>query len=147
MRFSFIKLFLLGILILVSHGANAQSILGEWKTIDDISGNPKSILEVFEKGGRIYGKVQKILEKGKENAKCIKCEGDLKNKPVVGMLIIDGLKNESKNEYSGGEILDPENGRKYRCKIWLDPKNPNELKVRGYIAFFYRTQTWLRVKK
>ena len=147
MRFSFIKLFLLGILILVSHGANAQSILGEWKTIDDISGNPKSILEVFEKGGRIYGKVQKILEKGKENAKCIKCEGDLKNKPVVGMLIIDGLKDESKNEYSGGEILDPENGRKYRCKIWLDPKNPNELKVRGYIAFFYRTQTWLRVKK
>lgn len=147
MRFSFIKLFLLGILILVSHGVNAQSILGEWKTIDDISGNPKSILEVYEKGGRIYGKVQRILEKGKENAKCIKCEGDLKNKPVVGMLIIDGLKNESKNEYSGGEILDPENGRKYRCKIWLDPKNPNELKVRGYIAFFYRTQTWLRVKK
>jgi len=147
MRFSFIKLFLLGILILASHGVNAQSILGEWKTIDDISGNPKSILEVFEKGGRIYGKVQRILEKGKENAKCIKCEGDLRNKPVVGMLIIDGLKNESKNEYSGGEILDPENGRKYRCKIWLDPKNPNELKVRGYIAFFYRTQTWLRVKK
>ena len=147
MRFSFIKLFLLGILILVSHGVNAQSILGEWKTIDDISGNPKSILEVFEKGGRIYGKVQRILEKGRENAKCIKCEGDLKDKPVVGMLIIDGLKNESKNEYSGGEILDPENGRKYRCKIWLDPKNPNELKVRGYIAFFYRTQTWLRVKK
>lgn len=147
MRFSFVKLFLLGILILVSHGVNSQSILGEWKTIDDISGNPKSILEVFEKGGRIYGKVQRILEKGRENAKCIKCEGDLKNKPVVGMLIIDGLKNESKNEYSGGEILDPENGRKYRCKIWLDPKNPNELKVRGYIAFFYRTQTWLRVKK
>ena len=147
MRFSFVKLFLLGILILVSHGVNAQSILGEWKTIDDISGNPKSILEVFEKGGRIYGKVQRILEKGRENAKCIKCEGDLKDKPVVGMLIIDGLKNESKNEYSGGEILDPENGRKYRCKIWLDPKNPNELKVRGYIAFFYRTQTWLRVKK
>ena len=147
MRFSFVKLFLLGILILVSHGVNSQSILGEWKTIDDISGNPKSILEVFEKGGRIYGKVQRILEKGRENAKCIKCEGDLKDKPVVGMLIIDGLKNESKNEYSGGEILDPENGRKYRCKIWLDPKNPNELKVRGYIAFFYRTQTWLRVKK
>ena len=147
MRYGLIKLFLLGILILVSCKVNSQSILGEWKTIDDISGNPKSILEVFEKGGRIYGKVQRILEKGKENAKCIKCEGDLKDKPVVGMLIIDGLKNESKNEYSGGEILDPENGRKYRCKIWLDPKNPNELKVRGYIAFFYRTQTWLRVKK
>ena len=147
MRYGLIKLFLLGILILVSCKVNSQSILGEWKTIDDISGNPKSILEVFETGGRIYGKVQRILEKGKENAKCIKCEGELKDKPVVGMLIINGLKNKSKNEYSGGEILDPENGRKYRCKIWLNPKNPNELKVRGYIAFFYRTQTWMRVKK
>ena len=147
MRYGLIKLFLLGIFILVSCKVNSQSILGEWKTIDDISGNPKSILEVYETGGRIYGKVQRILEKGKENAKCIKCEGDLKNKPVVGMLIINGLKNKSKNEYSGGEILDPENGRKYRCKIWLNPKNPNELKVRGYIAFFYRTQTWMRVKK
>ena len=147
MKYGLIKLFLLGILILVSCKVNSQSILGEWKTIDDISGNPKSILEVFETGGRIYGKVQRILEKGKENAKCIKCEGELKDKPVVGMLIINGLKNKSKNEYSGGEILDPENGRKYRCKIWLNPKNPNELKVRGYIAFFYRTQTWMRVKK
>jgi len=147
MRYGLIKLFLLGIFILVSCKVNSQSILGEWKTIDDISGNPKSILEVYETGGRIYGKVQRILEKGKENAKCIKCEGELKDKPVVGMLIINGLKNKSKNEYSGGEILDPENGRKYRCKIWLNPKNPNELKVRGYIAFFYRTQTWLRVKK
>jgi uncharacterized protein (DUF2147 family) len=147
MRYGLIKLFLLGIFILVSCKVNSQSILGEWKTIDDISGNPKSILEVYETGGRIYGKVQRILEKGKENAKCIECEGELKDKPVVGMLIINGLKNISKNEYSGGEILDPENGRKYRCKIWLNPKNPNELKVRGYIAFFYRTQTWMRVKK
>ncbi|MEP0131930.1 MAG: DUF2147 domain-containing protein [Eudoraea sp.] len=147
MKYGLIKLFILGIFILVSCKVNSQSILGEWKTIDDISGDPKSILEVYETGGRIYGKVQRILEKGKENAKCIKCEGELKDKPVVGMLIINGLKNKSKNEYSGGEILDPENGKKYRCKIWLNPKNPNELKVRGYIAFFYRTQTWMRVKK
>lgn len=147
MRYRLVKLFLWGIFILVSCEVNSQSILGEWKTIDDISGNPKSILKVYEKGGRIYGKVQRILEKGKENAKCIECEGELKDKPIVGMLIINGLKNISKNEYSGGEILDPENGRKYRCKIWLNPKNPNELKVRGYIAFFYRTQTWMRVKK
>ncbi len=109
MRCRLIKLFLLGIFILVSLGVNSQSILGEWKTIDDINGNPKSILEIYTKGGRIYGKVQKILEKGKENAKCIKCSGELKDKPVVGMLIIDGLINKSKNEYSGGEILDPEN--------------------------------------
>ncbi len=134
-----------GVFMLISQVVHSQSVLGTWKTIDDMSGNAKSILEVYKNGDRIYGKIKRILVKGKENAVCINCEGELKDKPVVGMLIINGLKNSSKNEYGGGEILDPENGRKYRCKIWLNPENPNELKVRGYIAFFYRTQTWLRV--
>jgi len=139
------RLLLSGFFMLLSQAVFTQGVLGSWKTIDDMSGNAKSILEVYKNGDRIYGKIKRILVKGKENAVCINCEGELKNKPVVGMLIINGLKNSNKNEYGGGEILDPENGRKYRCKIWLNPENPNELKVRGYIAFFYRTQTWLRV--
>jgi uncharacterized protein (DUF2147 family) len=139
------RLLLSGFFMLLSQAVFTQGVLGTWKTIDDMSGNAKSILEVYKNGDRIYGKIKRILVKGKENAVCINCEGELKNKPVVGMLIINGLKNSNKNEYGGGEILDPENGRKYRCKIWLNPENPNELKVRGYIAFFYRTQTWLRV--
>lgn len=146
MKFLFFKILLLiGMFILNVQEVSSQSVLGQWKTIDDVTGNAKSILEVYKKGDRIYGKVQKILEKGKENALCIKCEGELKDKPVVGMQIINGLKNSDYNEYSGGEILDPENGKKYRCKIWVNPENPNELKVRGYLAFFYRTQTWHRV--
>ena len=140
------RLLLSGFFMLLSQAVFTQGVLGSWKTIDDMSGNAKSILEVYKNGDRIYGKIKRILVKGKENAVCINCEGELKNKPVVGMLIINGLKNSNKNEYGGGEILDPENGRKYRCKIWLNPENPNELKVRGYVAFFYRTQTWLRVK-
>lgn len=145
MNYLIIKMLLVGLLIFKGQVMNSQSVLGQWKTIDDVTGNAKSILEVYKKGDRIYGKVQKILEKGKENALCIKCEGELKNKPVVGMLIINGLKNSDKNEYSGGKILDPENGKNYRCKIWINPDNPDELKVRGYLAFFYRTQTWHRV--
>lgn len=139
------KVLLAGVFMLISQLVLTQSVLGTWKTIDDISGSAKSILEVYKNGDRIYGKIKRILVKGKENALCINCEGELKDKPVVGMLIINGLKNSNKNEYGGGEILDPENGKKFRCKIWLNPENPNELKVRGYVEFFCRTQTWLRV--
>ena len=122
----------------------AQSIVGNWKTIDDKTGNAKSILSVYMQGEKLYAKVERILEKGREDATCIKCEGSLKDKPILGMQIINGLVRKGTNEYAGGTILDPENGQNYRCKIWLDEDNPNELKVRGYLAFFYRTQTWIR---
>ena len=123
----------------------AQSVMGSWKTIDDKTGNEKSVLSVYMKGEKLYAKVEKILEKGRENATCIKCKGSLKDRPILGMQIINGLVKKGKNEYAGGSILDPENGQNYRCRIWLNEDNPNELKVRGYLAFFYRTQTWIRI--
>ena len=135
-------LFLLGF----SVSLNAQSVLGQWKTIDDKTGNAKSILSVYMKGEKLYAKVERILEKGREDATCIECKGSLKDKPILGMQIINGLVRKNENEYAGGTILDPENGQNYRCRIWLNEANPNELKVRGYLAFFYRTQTWIRIK-
>ena len=125
--------------------AQAQSVIGNWKTIDDKTGNAKSILSVYMQGEKLYAKVEKILEKGREDATCIECKGALKDKPILGMQIINGLVRKNSNEYAGGTILDPENGQNYRCKIWLDEDNPNKLKVRGYLAFFYRTQTWIRI--
>ena len=124
---------------------NAQSVIGNWKTIDDKTGNAKSILSVYMQGEKLYAKVERILEKGREDATCIECKGKLKDRPILGMQIINGLVRKDKNEYSGGTILDPENGQTYRCRIWLNESNPNELKVRGYLAFFYRTQTWIRI--
>lgn len=121
-----------------------QSVFGKWKTIDDRTGNPKGIIEIYEKDGMMYGKILKILEKGKEDAVCIKCEGDLKNKPVVGMTIIKGGEKNDDDEWKGKFLFDPEQAMTFRFKIWLDPDDPNELKVRGYLAFLYRTQTWLR---
>ena len=125
----------------------SQSVLGTWKTIDDKSGNAKSVLSVYMNGERLYAKVIRILERGKENATCKECKGILKDKPIVGMQIINGLTMRGDNEYAGGTILDPENGQSYRCRIWLNKNNPNELKVRGYLAFFYRTQTWIRINE
>ncbi len=122
-----------------------QTVFGKWKTIDDRTGNPKAIIDIYEKDGKMYGKVIKIVEKGKENSLCTKCDGDLKDKPVVGMRIIDAAEHKGDGVYKGDTLFDPEQAMTFRCKIWLDPENSDQLKVRGYLAFIYRTQTWVRV--
>ncbi|QCX00310.1 DUF2147 domain-containing protein [Aggregatimonas sangjinii] len=124
---------------------NSQSIFGKWKTIDDRTGNPKAIIDIYEEEGKMYGKVVKIVEKGMENSLCTKCEGDLKDKPVVGMRIIDAAEHDGDGVYKGDTLFDPQQAMTFRCKIWLNPDNSDELKVRGYLAFIYRTQTWIRV--
>ncbi|QHI35622.1 hypothetical protein IMCC3317_09680 [Kordia antarctica] len=122
----------------------AQDVIGKWKTIDDEAGEAKSIVEIYEENGKIYGKVVDILNPEKRAGVCEKCNDHRKDKPVLGMKIIDGLEKDD-DEYKGGKILDPEKGKEYKCKIWLDEDDKNKLYVRGYIAFFYRTQNWYRV--
>ena len=138
------KFTLVLILLLTSSLAYSQSIFGKWKTVDDRTGNPKAIINIFNRDGLMYGIVEKIVEPGKENAKCVKCEGELKDKPVKGMTIIDGLEKHDDGKWKGDTLFDPEQAMTFRCKIWLNPENSNELKVRGYLAFIYRTQTWVR---
>lgn len=125
---------------------HAQSVEGKWQTVDDRNGNVKAIVQLYKKDGAIYGKILKILEEGKQGAVCEKCEGDLKGKPIEGMEIITSFKEDNDGEYKGKRLFDPEQGMTFRGKLWLDPDNPNQLKVRGYLAFIYRTQTWLRLK-
>ncbi|MEM6720646.1 MAG: DUF2147 domain-containing protein [Bacteroidota bacterium] len=124
---------------------SAQTVVGKWKTIDDETGEAKSIVEIYQQNGKIYGKVVDILNPEKRNGLCEKCSGARKDKPVLGMQIINGLEKDD-DEYSGGKILDPEKGKEYRCKIWLDEDDSDKLYVRGYVAFFYRTQNWYRVE-
>ncbi len=124
----------------------AQTVFGKWKTIDDRTGKPKGIINIYEKDGEMYGYVEEILQEDKKGAVCIKCDGELKNKPIVGMEIIKGGEKNDDGEWKGKHLFDPEQAMTFRFKIWLNPDNPNELKVRGYLAFIYRTQTWLRVE-
>lgn len=121
-----------------------QTVFGKWKTIDDKTGITKAIVEVYESKGTLNARIIKVLEKGREDAVCIKCKGDLKDKPVRGMHIMRGFKKNGNGEYRGDSLLDPENGTTYRGRVWLDD-DKNKLKVRGYVAFLYRTQTWHRV--
>jgi uncharacterized protein (DUF2147 family) len=130
--------------LLVSVNINAQDIAGKWKTIDDQSGKVRSIVEITKEGSKYFGKITELfLEPDEvENPPCTECSGQLKGQPILGMQIINGL-TKSGDEFSG-EILDPEDGKVYKCKLWLEN---GQLKVRGYVLFLYRTQTWLPLSK
>ena len=121
---------------------SAQSIVGKWTTIDDNSGREKSVVEIFEKGGKYFGKVTKLFRDSNEDPDpvCDECESDdpRYKKKIIGMEIIRNME-KSGDEYERGDILDPENGKVYKCKLWIEG---SELKVRGYWGPFFRTQSW-----
>ena len=119
-------------------------IEGKWKTIDDETGQEKSIVEIFKKSdGKYYGKVTQLLIKP-ANPNCVDCKDDRKNKPILGMEVVRGLKKDG-NEFTGGTITDPKTGKTYKCTITRSGDKPN---VRGYIGFSLigRSQTWHKLK-
>ncbi|NJO17690.1 MAG: DUF2147 domain-containing protein [Thioploca sp.] len=134
------------LLIVVTGNVCAQNaaIIGQWQTIDDETGKPKAIVQIDEQGGKVYGKIVQLFRKPGENPDpiCRKCTDHRKNQKIIGMVILEQLEPKGQ-EWSGGKILDPANGKIYNCKIWLEA---GQLKVRGYLGLFFRTQTWQRVK-
>ena len=130
--------------------AMAQMVpTGLWKTIDDDGKTEKSLVRITEAGGVVSGKVEKIFDAAKADAKCEKCEGAKANQPVVGMQIIENVRRDPDETalWTGGQILDPNNGKTY--KVRLKPVDGGKkLEVRGYIGtpLLGRTQTWLRVE-
>ncbi len=130
-------------LMLTVFSVSSQTIFGKWKTIDDETGDEKSIVEIYERNGKIYGKIIEILNPNRKNAVCDKCEGENKDKPILGMIIIDGLTKDD-DVYDGGNILNPSNGKIYTSRLKLE-EDTDTLQVRGYIAFFYKTQYWQRI--
>lgn len=120
------------------------SPIGWWETIDDKTGKPTAVVEIFEKDAKLFGRIEQILTGDDAASVCVACKDERKNQPIVGMIIIRDLKPAGA-EYSGGDILDPESGSVYRCKMHLD-NHGTQLIVRGYIgvAFLGRSQTWHR---
>ena len=135
--------FILPVLLSTLLSYSQTSVIGKWKTVDESTGEEKSIIEIFERNGKIYGKIVKIFTLEDPDPVCEKCpEDDLRyNKKIIGMEIIKDMQKD-KNEYAEGSILDPQDGRLYRCRLWSEG---NSLKVRGYWGPFYRTQTWKKV--
>ena len=126
----------------VAHAQNTP--LGLWKTVDDKTGQDKSLVRISETGGVVSGRVEKLLHPSKPNPLCEKCRDDRHGKPIVGLSIIEGLRQHGE-VWDGGKILDPENGKIYTVRI-RPIDGGRSLEVRGYLGPFFRTQTWSRVE-
>jgi uncharacterized protein (DUF2147 family) len=126
--------------------AQAQSTpVGLWQMLDDDTKQPLSLVRISEVGGVQSGKLEKLLDPGRQDAKCVLCTDERKNQPMLGMTIMRNVKSSGDGTWEGGEILDPNNGKVYRVR--LKPiEGGKALEVRGYIGPFFRNQHWTRVE-
>lgn len=132
----------------VSASLWAQDISGNWKNIDDKTGESKAVIEIRkESNGSYTGKVIKVTPRPgytpKEN--CINCPAPYTNKPILGMDILKGLTFVKNDQYAGGKIIDPLTGKIYSMKAKLSSSG-KRLSMRGYIGVsaLGRSQTWIR---
>ena len=139
----------LGLFLVFSNMVIAENLspVGLWKTIDDKTGKPRSLVRINESNGEYSATIEKgLLTTYVNEAICDKCTDERKNQKLIGMTIAKGLKKNGP-QYDGGEILDPDNGKIYRCKMKLD-ETGNKLEVRGFIgiSLLGRSQIWNRVE-
>src|SRR5690625_1364048 len=129
--------------LLTITGIQAQDVFGKWTTIDDNTGKARSTVEIYDKGGKVYGKIVAITDPAKRDRLCEQCTGDDKDRRILGLGLLKGLE-ENGDKYEGGHITDPDHGKRYKCYIELE--DANTLKVRGYIgmSILGRTQMWQR---
>ncbi len=129
----------------VSQPSGATPV-GRWNTIDDSTGDARSVVFIWQERGVLFGRIEKVLDanpKGPE-PRCVRCEGELKDRPLVGLRILWDLRQDG-GQWSGGRILDPGSGKTYRCSAALEGGG-TKLRVRGFlgVSLFGRTQYWLR---
>ena len=139
-----------------THGISngIDSPIGYWKTIDDATGQPKALVQIWEASDQtLRGKIVKVFNPAmtnNPNAGCSACAGKQHNKPLVGLTVLEHLEQnkEKPNEWLNGAIFDPKNGKTYKCNIRLTDKG-QKLHVRGFIGLplFGRSQTWLKASK
>ncbi len=141
-KFKIFSVLLMSLFFIIN--LSGQSVLGVWKTIDDKTKDAKSHVKIYEKGGKVYGKVIKLLPAATTKV-CIDCPGNKKGKSLIDLDILWDMVKAG-NVYDDGEIVDPANGKVYSCKMYL--KDKNTLIVRGYlgISLLGRSQTWYRVE-
>lgn len=127
-------------------GQTALSPVGLWKTVDDKTGEVRSHVRITESAGVITGRIEHVVAVEDRHARCKACSGAKKDQPIMGMMIIEGVRHDrGKSHWDGGNILDPNDGKVYRVR--LTPKNEGRmLEVRGFLGPFYRNQNWIRIE-
>lgn len=138
------KLFVIAFFALPLMGMAQNKFVGMWKNLDDEDGKEKSHIKVYVENNELKATVVKLLPHATLR-NCESCKGALKNKPIEGMSIMYGMKKQTDGTYSGGTILNPKNGKEYKCTISLD--DDNKMRVRGYIGFsaLGKTQFWYKL--
>jgi len=131
----------------LAQAADLSTPVGLWRTIDDKTGKERSLLRIVDAGGTLEGSIEKTLNRQPDDdpdGLCRACPGARKDKPIEGMVILWGLTKDG-DQWAGGSILDPKNGKTYRCKVKL-ADGGMKLEVRGFIgvSLLGRTQTWVR---
>ena len=135
---------LLALILLPTLAAHAQqSPVGRWKTFDE--GRPRGIVEIHQsRDGSLAGRVVQVLDlEHGPNPLCVKCRGADRDKQIIGMVTLRGLKPVGKGRWSGGSVLDPENGKTYKAKLEL-LDGGRKLGMSGCIGFLCRQQVWVR---
>jgi uncharacterized protein (DUF2147 family) len=122
---------------------SGKTAIGRWKTIDDETGKPKSVVEIYTENGKYTGKIVQLFRAPSEeqDPNCDKCTDYRKGQKIKGMVIIRNMSKKS-DKYADGDILDPKKGSLYDLTMWLESENV--LKIRGWYGWVYRTQTWYR---
>ncbi|MBN7797836.1 DUF2147 domain-containing protein [Parahaliea mediterranea] len=126
--------------------AVAADPAGRWRTIDDDTGEARSIVEISMAGGTLSGKVLRLFNPTEPNPRCTQCSGEREGQPIEGMTVLWGLVPED-GEWVDGRVLDPESGKEYNAKVKLVDDGAR-LELRGYLGMpmLGRTQVWERVE-
>lgn len=120
-------------------------LAGIWRTVDDETGRERALVRMTESGGVITGRIDRISDPQRQDAVCEHCAGTLKGQKVVGLAIIENVTDANRDGvWDGGTILDPTTGKTYRVELRLEADG-RQLRARGFLGPFYRTQIWRRL--
>lgn len=137
--------------MLTANPVFAKDIAGIWQHIDDKSGSPQATIEIKKEANNTYsGTVINLIKRPGHtpSANCVNCPAPYTNQPILGMMVLKGLKNiEGTSNYNGGRVIDPLNGQVYDAKMKLNPSG-KRLSLRAYMgaSILGRNQTWVRIQ-
>ena len=120
-----------------------QNAIGRWQIVNG-DGTPGGKAETYLENGRLFGRVTEARPGRTPRDVCDKCSGEYKNQLILGMVFLRNFHPEGDN-WVDGTVVDPENGREYKGKLWAVGKD--SLHMRGYIgiSLLGRTESWVRI--